>query len=102
MVGGSKCKEKSGIMHMRRKGRKGMRRSVGFMVVVKRYEWYKYLGSVELTHTTTTTTDHHTVQVVQVQEQFFARVGGCKTPPAQVAEGDTTMCVSELSALVSA
>ena len=73
MVGGSKCKEKSGIMHMRRKGRKGMRRSVGFMVVVKRYECYKYLGSVELTHTTTTTTDHHTVQVVQVQEQFLCK-----------------------------
>ena len=32
----------------------------------------------------------------------FVQVGGCKTPPAQVAEGDTTMCVSELSALVSA
>ena len=32
----------------------------------------------------------------------FARVGGCKQPPAQVAEGDTTMCVSGVSALVSA
>ena len=40
------------------------------------------------------TDQHHTVQVPQVQVQYLCQWLEGKTPPAQVAEVDTTMCAS--------
>ena len=50
---------------------------------------------------TTTTDHHHTVQVARAQVQYLRQWMDEKAPPAQVAEGDATMCASRLSALVA-
>ncbi len=50
---------------------------------------------------TTTTNHHHTVQVARVQVQYLRQWLDEKVPPAQVAEGDTTMCASGLSTYAS-
>ena len=44
---------------------------------------------------------HHTVQVARAQVQYLRQWLDEKAPPAQVAEGDATMCASRLSALVA-
>ena len=95
--------EKSGIMHMRRKGRKGMKRTVGrfYMLVVKRYEWYKYMGSVDLT----STYNHHHRPPHSAScpssKTVFARVGGCKHHQRKLQRVILPR-VSGLPALVSA
>ena len=48
-----------------------------------------------------TTYHHHTVQVAWVQVWYLQQCLDEKAPPAQVAEGDTTMCASGLSVLVA-
>ena len=97
--------EKSGIMHMRRKGRKGIKRTVGrfYMLVLKRYKWYKYLGSVELTSTYNYHHDRppHSEGGRSAKNTICAS-GWMQTPPAQVAEGDTTSCKWTICSIVSA
>ena len=52
--------------------------------------------------TTTTTTDqHHKVQVAQLSVQFSRQWLDEETPQAYVAEGDTTKCECGLSALMT-
>ena len=50
---------------------------------------------------TPTTDHHHTVKVARVQVQYLRQWMDEKAPPAQVAEGDATICASGLSALVA-
>ena len=61
--------------------------------MVKRYKWYKYLGSVELT--STYNYHHHrpphSASCPSAKNTICAS-GWMQTPPAQVAEGDTTLC----------
>ncbi len=50
---------------------------------------------------TTTTDQHHTLQVAWVHVQYLRQWLDEKAPPAQVAEGDITTYASGLSVLVA-
>ena len=83
--------EKSGIMHMRRKGRKGMKRTVGrFYVGGKKIRVVQVPGKCRA--------DLHiqpppqTTTQCKLPECSICTSGWMQTPPVQVAEGDTTLC----------